>query len=190
MFLRTSGCGVKKPFVCEMPPIDENKHLRSQRMNKHKPIPNFRNDQYSCPDGFILLHRSCYRFEADEAQWSRARIACEKWNSHLITISSQAENNWIESYAGNNNFRYLYLGITGILKDKPKELHWERLDSDATVPMYTNWKQPDEPNLGGPGGEDCAVMLMWSGTIGNWYDTPCSSMNAFVCEVGPTKRKE
>ncbi|XP_035670035.1 uncharacterized protein LOC118411665 [Branchiostoma floridae] len=90
----------------------------------------------TCPAGWLTNERSCYQFNTNhQTQWLEAKLNCEAVGAQLITISSQAEQDFINTMspslqAGGTN--YLWTGLSDYVDDGV--FHWP--DDDVT---YTNW---------------------------------------------------
>jgi len=103
--------------------------------------------------------------------WFDAKTDCESRGGHLVTISSQEENDFVINLIGPNS---IWIGLT----DESIEGSWEWVTGEPVT--YTNWSQ-DEPNDAGEG-EDYAEM-----EDGNWNDnggpSDPSLTHSYVCEI-------
>ena len=68
-----------------------------------------------------------------------AEIRAEKENAYLVTITSEAEQRWIESVFSGRG--YYWIGIT----DKEQEGRW--IWENGEIVSYTNWEEPRKDNL-------------------------------------------
>ena len=107
--------------------------------------------------------------------WSGAEAFAVQLGGHLVSINSQAEQDFVWSTFGQLGGvdRRVWIGFT----DNGTEgaFGW----SDGTPAKYTNWN-PGEPNNSG-GVEDCAGVNF--GDWGYWNDYDCASALPFVCEA-------
>ncbi len=119
--------------------------------------------------------------------WTGAKNACESHSSHLATITSQAENDWVWNNLGKSapvvntyfgNHRAVWLGGT----DMVEEGHWQWVSGETW--NYTNW-YPGEPENGGGIGEDYTVMFDSPAPQGKWVDAglPYADLKIlYICE--------
>ncbi|CAK0778130.1 C-type lectin domain-containing protein [Gammaproteobacteria bacterium] len=100
--------------------------------------------------------------------WYTAKDACAGLGGHLATITSQAENNWIQSNFGNE----VWLGGT----DEAQEGTWKWITGEEW--NYTNWTpgEPDNYCGGGP-----LIMNFPGAPPGAWSDYP----NGYGCGYPP-----
>jgi hypothetical protein len=131
-------------------------------------IPDAPIDARPCTGGnqaiFDPTTGHCYLVYNTTRQWQSAADFCLADGTHLVTISSAAENELVRPSSG---FRWIGL---------------EDIGSEGTFtwvtgePLsFTNWNG-GEPN--GGGGENCGGML----NNGRWNDFQCGDSWAFVCE--------
>lgn len=112
-----------------------------------------------------------YKLITEAKSWSDAKIDCEIQGGHLVTITSQGENDFVKNLADSNR---IWLGLT----DEANEGNWKWITDEAL--SYTNW-YPGEPNDYSIG-EDYVEMY----TDGRWNDIgpPAfpSITRHYVCE--------
>jgi Lectin C-type domain len=112
--------------------------------------------------------------------WTASEAEAENLGGTLAIITNSAEQKWVyskfSSYGGGD--RILWLGLHRQYPGGP--FAW--INGEPT--NYANWC-PGQPDNGGGGGEDCAVM--WSPsdpqTAGTWNDERDSERNYGVAEV-------
>ena len=122
-----------------------------------------------CPNSWVNLQGSCYKFSSNALNWNAAKSACKALGSDLVVINSQTELQALTSKVSQT----VWIGMHRDRKDKSRWL-WV----DGSRPTYTHW-YPGEPN-----GlhEECAEM--YSKVHGcQWNDQPCSSARLYVCET-------
>ncbi|MFX1282788.1 MAG: NosD domain-containing protein [Promethearchaeota archaeon] len=100
--------------------------------------------------------------------WREAKTDCEALGGHLVTITSQAENDFVRSLTswGEPTF---WIGLT----DEITEGEWQWVTDE--VVNYTNWGS-GEPN--DSGGED----YVETDDSGEWNDAPSEQTRGYVCE--------
>ncbi|XP_049733100.1 C-type lectin domain family 17, member A isoform X2 [Elephas maximus indicus] len=121
----------------------------------------------TCPDGWLPFEGKCYYFSQVTKSWEEARKFCQENYSHLVIISSFAEQNFVAKAHGSP--RVYWLG----LNDKDHEGDWHWLDGS---PVTLSFWGPEEPN--NIHEEDCASM----NNDGTWNDLACSKTTYWICE--------
>jgi len=136
--------------------------------------------QAPCPTPDALfdpVSSSCYLVVSTSLlAWTAAEQACLAWApaATLALIDSTRENDFLASAAPQLTF---WIGASDL--DANGSYVWP--DGSAVSPAL-GWEgtQPDEPVR--PGG-NCVEMRL--GTAGLWFDRPCSTLNAYACELSP-----
>ena len=128
------------------------------------------------PDAlFDAVSSSCYRVvSAPLLAWTAAEQACGAWapGATLALVDSARENDFLASAVPQLTF---WLGASDL--DANGSYVWP--DGSAVSPDF-GWEstQPDEPVRAGG---NCVELRL--GTAGLWFDRPCSTLNAQVCEL-------
>ncbi|KAI8521387.1 hypothetical protein Bbelb_011410 [Branchiostoma belcheri] len=131
----------------------------------------------TCPAGWFANERSCYQFNTvPQTQWLEAKLRCEAQGTQLVTISSQAEQDFINTMfpslqAGGTN--YLWIGLSDIVDDGV--FRWP--DDNVT---YTNWL-PSNPS-DRPDYVDCSTIYTGANE-GYWETRECFEQHAYICEL-------
>ncbi|HEY3237908.1 MAG TPA: C-type lectin domain-containing protein, partial [Polyangiaceae bacterium] len=118
----------------------------------------------------------CYHFFASYATWQAALASCQSWGGSLVSINSQAENDYLwNNYV--RNVTYTWIG----LNDISVEGTFVWANGDPVV--YTHWYGGGAPINDA---EDCIIMTAWHLDDGTWTDLPCSSGSSayYMCERG------
>ncbi|KAK6052207.1 lectin C-type domain protein [Cooperia oncophora] len=133
------------------------------------------------------IMRDFYKVFREEATFDQAEQRCVAHGGHLVSIHSNAENDFVYGLATTGQQKDKYTDFPWIgLKQKyyPRDIAWSWIDN---TPMnYFNWstKQPDN---GGPG-EHCAQMFtdkanLYAAKERLWNDIHCETKLAqFVCK--------
>lgn len=118
--------------------------------------------------------------------WEDARVQAADEDAHLVTITSEAEQIWLEAIFGPGPY---WIGLTDLLKEG--EWSWET----GELVTYTNWGEVEEDILGEPPAllkafgaksdrqrrreneENYVIMSSrWGEEVGKWY--PADSKSA------------
>ena len=112
----------------------------------------------------------CYRNENTSRNWGAQRNRCNEVGSELITISSVAENRWLQLVGGiGNDF---WIGLNDIATEGT--FVW----SSGQTPGFTNWADGEPNNFSG--GEDCAA---YDEGNSQWNDVTCATNVRAICEA-------
>jgi len=137
-------------------------------------------DIYSHCDGFRWEQGSkhCYKHFPTPASFANARNVCMKWKGELVSITSQAENDFVVgAVAWDTNVNSVWIGYSDA---QGSQMEFEWLTGEIAVTgdqeIYENWS-PNNPS-DEYGQKDCAVM----GSGGLWSDISCVAAQSFVCE--------
>jgi hypothetical protein len=110
---------------------------------------------------------SYQRFDTT-TNWTSAKSACATLGGHLATITSQAENDWIQLN--------IAVGLLRVWLGGTQEGSWKWITGESFA--YTNWG-PGEP--GEPQSSNCLDMMGQS--AGQWNDEGCGSPEqSYLCE--------
>ena len=118
----------------------------------------------------------CYEHHGSQDVWDQGQNVCSNWGGHLVAITSESENSFINGLCGN-----CWIGMS----DKSNEGSWVWVSSEA--PAWGNWRW-DEPAVIGSGSKDCAYMCqdcgLWQDS-GQWISSKCDASRNYVCEKAP-----
>ncbi|XP_045348229.1 C-type lectin domain family 17, member A isoform X1 [Leopardus geoffroyi] len=121
----------------------------------------------TCPEGWLPFEGKCYYFSPRTKSWDEARKFCQENYSHLVIISSFAEQKFVAKAHGSP--RIYWLGLS----DRDHEGDWKWLDGS---PVTLSFWDPEEPN--NINDEDCASMNKG----GTWNDLSCDKTTYWICE--------
>ncbi|MCW9681991.1 lectin-like protein, partial [Dolichospermum planctonicum UHCC 0167] len=117
--------------------------------------------------GIIEIQQPTYTYNGstylltEVGTWEEAQAQARSLGGNLVTINSQAEQDWLVSTFGGSD--ELWIGLT----DKVIEGQFKWASNEIST--YTNWFS-NQPDNGGPQGEDYVVMNF--GAAGKWNDYP------------------
>ncbi|WP_265586168.1 lectin-like protein, partial [Cuspidothrix issatschenkoi] len=109
---------------------------------------------------FYQYNGSTYTL-SNSGTWQQAQAEALRLGGNLVTINSQAEQDWLISTFGGTE--RLWIGLT----DEVREGQFQWASGETST--YTNW-YPGQPDNGGPTGENYVVINYDS--AGKWNDYP------------------
>ncbi len=128
--------------------------------------------------------------------WTEAKAYCESRGGHLVTITSQEENDYVSSLIKNGEKTYYWIGYT----EENYEGTWEWINPEWESLNYTNWAE-GQPSNSHDGTENYAGILRvdtdygsaekWNDYTneGKWGDSfTYRELSGFVCEWDNTVR--
>ncbi|KAL2086673.1 hypothetical protein ACEWY4_017732 [Coilia grayii] len=130
--------------------------------------------QSDCPTGWNVFNNRCFKLVTYHATFHKAQEACEFENSHLASVHSAAENNFIHGLVRATGFYAQGLWIGG--SDDGSEGVWYWIDGSPF--NFADWS-PGQPNNFGD--EDCLMMSPYDHL--RWKDLRCDFAMPFVCST-------
>jgi hypothetical protein len=121
------------------------------------------------------VNQACYRLSSQTASWLVARGQCEARGERLVTISSAAENAFLDASFGVT----FWIGAN----DRAAEGRFEWASGEAFD--FSDFTVGDPDNLFGL--QDCVEKASPSG---QWQDRACNVQNPFVCEASSSRDLE
>ncbi|XP_044874221.1 C-type lectin domain family 4 member F-like [Mauremys mutica] len=118
-----------------------------------------------------------YYFSQGKMSWDKAEQYCVSWNSHLTSVSSQAEQEFLSSETKGQDH---WIGLT----DRETEGSWRWADgTEYRADASRGFWAENEPNNHDPkndGGEDC--VLTDPGNRNLWNDYKCTQPFRWICK--------
>ena len=116
---------------------------------------------------------NCYLMIEDSKSFWDAEDYCKSLSrqgreAHLVSISNQQEEDFIEGYAQSSDSPAVFIGFA--LNQITQEFYW----LDGSQAQYTSWRdgQPD-------GSGDCSRVR----DEGGWADHLCTTIRPFICKI-------
>ena len=151
---------------------------------------DYTNNASSVPDDAVVFNGHSYKAFDESMTWTQAKAYCESLGGHLVTITSQAENDFVASLIAPGTKGLYWLG--GYEKDR-FDGAWTWVTNEPW--SYTNWAN-GEPNNVEPPGEyfvevyrtdhDLFLSGQWndngdfdSNNVNSFYS---ANNHGFVCE--------
>ena len=129
---------------------------------------------HSKPTGAVEFNHHYYKVFSGEYTWSEAEKQCEEQGGHLVTITSEGEQNFINSLidsdscvwiGGKRNTKNLWVWVTG---EEWKYENWASGEPNNSSNMISN--------------ENRVVIWNNSGQWNDLNDKNIEEQNGFVCE--------
>ncbi|MCD7828152.1 MAG: dockerin type I domain-containing protein [Clostridiales bacterium] len=113
--------------------------------------------------------------------WEKLEAYCESLGGHLVTITSEEENDFVTSLITAYSGGYFWIGFT----DKDSEGNWVWVTGETVT--YTNWGTGEPDNKGN---QDYGAIAntkfsgsTWSGICGQWDDlSNGGNVYWYICE--------
>uniref|UniRef100_A0A3B1KGR8 C-type lectin domain-containing protein n=1 Tax=Astyanax mexicanus TaxID=7994 RepID=A0A3B1KGR8_ASTMX len=134
-----------------------------------------------CGDGWKRFGVKCYYFSNDTLNWMNSSDHCVEKGGHLVIITSEAEQIFVNS-SGETH----WIGLNDLeTEGKWMWVNKQPLTETGVTLWFTrkegsdepdNWKQED------PSGENCACLGNDYGDTHSWFDSSCRKLKKFICE--------
>lgn len=172
----------KKPRETTTEATTEATTSETTKPNTPTPVPASNPSGY---EGGTVFNGHTYKMFDDGISWARAKEACEQMGGHLVTITSQQEQDFIESIIP-SGVTYYWIGLT----DEASEGDFRWVTGEPL--SYNNWL------IGQPDNYDNSEHYVtipsmdleysdWVSYFGQWNDSPdfgneIHSDTGYICE--------
>ncbi|XP_051489591.1 C-type lectin domain family 4 member A-like [Apus apus] len=128
-----------------------------------------------CPSGWKLFQKSCYYLSDDKMSWAESEQNCTGMGSHLVVISSKAEQEFLfEELQRASRGENYYIGLSA---QKVGQWHW--VDKTPFNETAAFWRTREPSNVDD---EKCVVIHTRTHQPNNWNDVKCGNQYR-VCEA-------
>ncbi|XP_034003332.1 CD209 antigen-like protein C [Trematomus bernacchii] len=156
---------------------EERDRLKANLTEKTREVDRLQSlmgKEKTCPEGWKKFGSSFYLFSTVYASWEQSRHNCTARGAHLVIVDSDEEQYFLDAMISNFS---MIKGDTWIgLSDREEEGTWKWVDGSPLT--LTLWVK-GEPNNGGVGEEDCAVIKP---DTKRWNDQTCKDHIYWICE--------
>ncbi|XP_029941424.1 macrophage mannose receptor 1-like [Salarias fasciatus] len=159
-------CNVSRKFIC--------KHANPN------PVP-----KCDLASGWMQHNSNCYKLNSDTRKsWTAARADCVLDGGDLVSIASEAENQYVMAMMGEGHID-LWIGLSTLKCTKiscqveagNSDLSW----SDSQPVSYTHWAQ-GQPQIDAQVGSCAAIVKDASDSFGNWTSHQCRFERPYMCK--------
>ncbi|XP_053258166.1 C-type lectin domain family 4 member F-like isoform X4 [Podarcis raffonei] len=123
--------------------------------------------------GWDFFGKSFYYISNEEKTWHDAESFCLTRDSHLASILSDEEQNYLTSQLSDPT----WIGLT----DENEEGNWKWTDGSRTKAQYWSLGNPSYSEHDGALEKDCTSIVPSSGGY-NWNDDYCHKLHKWVCK--------
>ncbi|XP_043204346.1 snaclec alboaggregin-A subunit beta'-like [Amphibalanus amphitrite] len=138
--------------------------------------PGFTCTPVTCPPDWSVFSGGCYRVFPAVLSWPDAELACNSagTGSHLVSISSAAENDFISTLARQAGGVYFHIGMFWPLGAPADGARW----TDGSPVTYTAWYsgQPNENHNG------LFIATNLAAELREWNDMSPTTLHGYICE--------
>ncbi|XP_039376629.1 C-type lectin-like isoform X2 [Mauremys reevesii] len=138
----------------------------------------------SCPGCWLPFQDSCYRYIAQEKNWTDAEAECQHhWpGAHLASIHSAEEKNMLAHYSKPHppKVTHVWIGLSDPKKVTGGDRDWRW--SDESPLSFRPWDEGQPDNR--LGNEHCTV-LFYNTDYQKWHDFRCEERYPFICKRKP-----
>ncbi|XP_061438947.1 C-type lectin domain family 4 member F-like [Rhineura floridana] len=123
--------------------------------------------------GWKLFGRSLYYISNGKKTWYDAENFCMSRDSHLASILSDEEQNYITSQLSHP----AWIGLS----DENEEGNWEWTDGSRFITQYWSHGKPSDSKHYGEMEQDCTSIVP-SSSEHNWNESECHELHRWVCK--------
>ncbi|XP_072486856.1 C-type lectin domain family 4 member K-like isoform X2 [Notamacropus eugenii] len=150
----------------------ENDQLEKFQASNEALRAQNKNLMHKVPEAWVVHNGSLYYFSCTDKSWEEAERFCVSLGSHLTSVTSVEEQEFIRKKAGGSNY---WIGLN-ILRNS--EWRWTDGTHYNEAKSKDFWA-PDEPNKK-DNNEHCVHFS--KNRLQSWNDNNCASLFLFVCK--------
>ncbi|CAI5784949.1 Hypothetical predicted protein [Podarcis lilfordi] len=151
--------------------IEQSEKTFQARKGKYKDL--FKKGKPKTAGGWDFFGKSFYYISNEEKTWHDAESFCLTRDSHLASILSDEEQNYLTSQLSDPT----WIGLT----DENEEGNWKWTDGSRTKAQYWSLGNPSYSEHDGALEKDCTSIVPSSGGY-NWNDDYCHKLHKWVCK--------
>ncbi|XP_066266211.1 perlucin-like protein [Branchiostoma lanceolatum] len=129
----------------------------------------------TCPAGYQLFQRTCYRFSTDQKPYNESRNTCHGEGGRLATVKTNETHNFLANHVRAIAQSHTWIGLS----DMETEGVW--VWDDGTLLVGEGVWGRGEPNGGTR--ENCAHLSIYGFHDYRWNDSTCPSSYYYICEI-------
>ncbi|XP_020036895.1 C-type lectin domain family 4 member D isoform X2 [Castor canadensis] len=126
-----------------------------------------------CPVDWRAFQSNCYFSLNDNKTWAESQRNCSGMGAHLVTINTEAEQNFTTKFL-DRRFSY-FLGLTY----EKIEGQWQWVDQTPLDPHMAFWHANEPNNFQ----EENCVVLVYQQNKWAWNDFPCNLESSRICKI-------
>ncbi|XP_020937625.1 C-type lectin domain family 4 member A-like isoform X1 [Sus scrofa] len=131
-------------------------------------------DWSCCPKNWTSFGSNCYFISVESGTWDESEKKCSSVKTHLLVITTKAEQDFIIQKLDENNAYYVGLS------DLQGKNNWQWVDQTPYNESATFWHSGEPNDLS----EHCVILhFRASPRKWGWNDVRCNQHQKFICKM-------